>query len=64
VRLACYLEPFSDVCQRLDLVARIVTASEWVQDGYDRDEIVGLLGDLERDVQRATRENEQLEEAA
>jgi cell division septum initiation protein DivIVA len=64
MRLASYLESFSDVSQRLDIVARLISAQEWLLDGYDRDEILGLLGDLERDVQRATRENEQLEEAA
>jgi hypothetical protein len=64
-RLAYYLEPFANVSRRLNLASRVVTASEWILDGYDRDEIVGLLGDIERDLQRATRENEEeLEEAA
>jgi hypothetical protein len=64
MRLAYYLESFSDVACRLDLVARLIWAQEWLLDGYDRDEIVGLLGDLEREIVRASRENEEFEEAA
>ena len=65
MKLAYAYEPFADVARRLDLVPRLITAQEWIADGYDREEIVGLLSYLEREVLRAIRENElELEDAA
>lgn len=65
IRLAYRLEPFADVSRRLDLVPRVVAAQEWLLDGADRDEIIGLLRDLERELVRAIEQNDEpLDEAA
>jgi hypothetical protein len=57
-RLAWPLEEFAVVARRLELVPRVVSASEWLLDGSDRDEVLGLLADLERELVRAIAENE------
>jgi len=68
MRLAHSYDTFAEVSRRINLVPRLITAQEWLQDGYDREEVAGLLADLEREVARAIRENEEyddeLEDAA
>jgi hypothetical protein len=63
--LAHCFDTFADVARRLDLVARVITAQEWLLDGADRDEVLDLLRDLERELVREIEENEaELEDAA
>jgi hypothetical protein len=62
--LALPLEPFADVCRRLNVAPRLIAAQEWLLDGAGRDEVFELLGDLERELIKAIEQNESLEEAA
>jgi hypothetical protein len=62
-RLAYPSEPFADVARRLNLLARVICAQEWIGEN-NVDEAVGLLADLEDELHRAIRENQALEEAA
>jgi hypothetical protein len=64
MRFAFYLESFSDVARRIELVPRLITAQEWLLDGDDPHEVVDLLRDLEREVLKAIEQNGELEEAA
>jgi hypothetical protein len=65
--LAHASEPFADICRRLNLVPRLIAAQEWLLDGADRDEVVELLANLERELVKAIEQKddyEELEEAA